>query len=98
MRYENYLSSVLVEIIQIIRVSGIARYIRENPPGTVVEDRLATASEEAALVTEEADTQDRTEWQTLKTAITNWSGNITVDKLRPVIQKLFQRIEKLRGE
>ena len=62
MRTETYSrqsdgTTKLVEITELLQVEGVARYHRENPPGTVKEDRLADANERQVLADEEGKTK-----------------------------------------
>ena len=93
MRREIYTNSALVEIIQIIRMSGIAHCIRENPPGTVVEDRLATPDEVVALVAEETEIQDKASWQIMKNAI---SALPSANPIKEILEILAYTLERRR--
>lgn len=63
MRRETYIrqsngTTALVEITELLRdAQSKARYHRENPPGTVVEDRDATPTEAQMLVENEHTTK-----------------------------------------
>ena len=80
MRSETYEQGTgrLLEVTEVLRVAGIARYRREKPPGIVVEDRAASLKEAQMLAEYERLISPPVNWRALWLAADTAAKKIAV--------------------